>query len=75
MKITCLLENTSAREELLPEHGLSLLIQTDTHRILFDMGQTDLFAQNAQKLGIDQAESVLKEISVNRNIYKMKNNN
>lgn len=28
----------------------------------------------ARKLGIPQAEDVLKEISVNRNIYKMKNN-
>lgn len=28
----------------------------------------------AKKLGIPQAEDVLKEISVNRNIYKMKNN-
>ena len=53
MKITCLLENTSAREELFPEHGLSLLIQTEAHRILFDMGQTDRFAKNAERLGED----------------------
>lgn len=53
MKITCLLENTSSRPDILSQHGLSLLIETNSHRILFDMGQTDLFAQNAALLGID----------------------
>ena len=53
MKITCLLENTSTRENLIPEHGLSLLIQTESHRILFDMGQTSRFAENAKLLGED----------------------
>ena len=53
MKITCLLENTSATPNILPQHGLSLWIETKNHRILFDMGQTDLFAENADELGID----------------------
>ena len=53
MKITCLLENTSSRPNILPQHGMSLWIETENHRILFDMGQTDLFAQNAERLGID----------------------
>ena len=55
MKITCLLENTTRRADMSVEHGLSLLIETDTKTILFDMGQTDLFAKNAQTLGIDLA--------------------
>lgn len=53
MKITALLENTTTREDMKTEHGLSLYIETETHKILFDMGQTDLFAKNAETLGID----------------------
>ena len=52
MKITALTENTS-QCGLPVEHGLSLYIQTDTHTILFDTGQTDLFARNARTLGLD----------------------
>ena len=53
MKITVLAENTACREDLTCEHGLSLFIETGKHRILFDAGQTDAFAENAEKLGID----------------------
>ncbi|MBQ6843199.1 MAG: MBL fold metallo-hydrolase [Agathobacter sp.] len=56
MKITTLVENTTSNEKLSCEHGLSLYIETDSHKILFDMGQTELFAENAKKLGIDLAE-------------------
>ncbi len=53
MKITTLLENTASRNDMLTEHGLSLYIETDTHRILFDMGQSDAFLKNAATLGVD----------------------
>lgn len=53
MKITTLIENTALREDLAAEHGLSLYIETDTRNILFDVGQTGAFADNAKKLGID----------------------
>jgi 7,8-dihydropterin-6-yl-methyl-4-(beta-D-ribofuranosyl)aminobenzene 5'-phosphate synthase len=53
MKITSLLENTTEREDMRVEHGLSLYIETESHRILFDMGHTDLFYKNAMVLGID----------------------
>lgn len=53
MTITSLLENTAARAGIAAEHGLSLYIETATRRILFDMGQADLFARNAETLGID----------------------
>ena len=56
MKITTLLENTAKRADLCAEHGLSLYIETGGRKILFDMGQTDLFAQNARTLGIDLAQ-------------------
>ena len=51
MKITALIENTSARG-LPTEHGLSLFVETAEHKFLFDMEQTDLFARNAETLGI-----------------------
>ena len=53
MKITALTENTSHSPDIECEHGLSLYIETGGIRILFDAGQTDLFARNAEKLGID----------------------
>lgn len=55
MKITALLENTTARPDLSAEHGLSLYIETTAHKILFDMGQTALFSHNASALGVDLA--------------------
>ena len=53
MKIYTILENTSCRPELTPEHGLSLYIETDALKILFDMGKTTAFARNAELMGID----------------------
>ena len=53
MKITALTENTPFNDNISAEHGLSLYIETEKHNILFDMGQTSLFAENAKKLGID----------------------
>ena len=63
MKITSLIENTTKRSDMQTEHGLSLYIETDKHKILFDMGQTDLFYQNALKLGIDLAQTDISIIS------------
>ena len=53
MRITSLLENTTNRTDIKTEHGLSLYIETEHHKILFDMGQTSLFADNAETLGVD----------------------
>ncbi len=53
MEVFALLENTSCREDLTAEHGLSLYIQTGKHNILFDAGQSDAFAHNAKRMGID----------------------
>ena len=53
MKITVLAENTSCDSLFGCEHGLSIYIETNGHHILFDMGQTELFAENAEKLGVD----------------------
>lgn len=53
MKLTVLIENTTLREELFCEHGLSLYLETQGRKILFDAGQSGAFAENAGKLGID----------------------
>ena len=56
MKITALIENTAGNSACAVEHGLSLYVETDRHKILFDAGQSGLFAHNAEKLGIDLAQ-------------------
>ena len=53
MKIVTLVENTSQDSALYAEHGLSLYIEACGKRILFDMGQTTLFEDNARALGVD----------------------
>ncbi len=53
MRITVLSENTASRPDIGAEHGLSLYIETQEKKILFDAGQTALFAENAEKLGVD----------------------
>lgn len=57
MKIYCLIENTASDEKFAAEHGLSLFIETGATKILFDMGQTDAFASNADKLGINISDA------------------
>ncbi|MDD2321111.1 MAG: MBL fold metallo-hydrolase, partial [Geobacteraceae bacterium] len=52
VKITILVDN-HAGDGLSAEHGLSLWIEKDSHRILFDTGQGGALAPNAEKLGID----------------------
>jgi len=55
-KITTLAENCVYGKGLQGEHGLSLLVETEEHKILFDTGASDLFMRNARLLGIDLAE-------------------
>lgn len=62
MKITVLCEDTS-NCALKSEHGLSLYIESECAKILFDTGQSNLFYENAQKLGIDLSAADFAVIS------------
>ena len=68
LKITALVENTvpeglAEQLGLGKEHGLSLYIEACGHKILFDMGQSGLFARNAAALGGDLAAVDLAVLS------------
>ncbi len=59
MKITVLAENSVCKSNsmnLKAENGLSLFIEFDERKILFDTGQSDIFIHNARKLGIDLSQ-------------------
>jgi 7,8-dihydropterin-6-yl-methyl-4-(beta-D-ribofuranosyl)aminobenzene 5'-phosphate synthase len=59
MKITVLAENTVCKSNLLnlkAENGLSLFIEFDERKILFDTGQSDIFIHNAREMGIDLSQ-------------------
>ncbi len=53
MIIKVLVENSTKDPCLQAEHGLSLYMECGPHRILFDMGQTDAFRKNAEKMNVD----------------------
>ncbi|MFH2092138.1 MAG: MBL fold metallo-hydrolase [Pseudomonadota bacterium] len=54
LKITTLIENQPGEHKaLIHEHGLSLYIEKDDCRILFDTGQSTAFLHNARQMKID----------------------
>ena len=53
MKLYVLMENTACTADFQNEHGLSLYIETNHHKLLFDMGPDDKFLENAKLLGVD----------------------
>ena len=53
MKIITLVENSCGNENCIAEHGLSIYIETEKHKLLLDTGQTDAVVKNAEVLGID----------------------
>ncbi len=63
MKITALVENTSCKEGIGAEHGLSLFIRAREKTILFDTGCSSLFAKNAEALQVDLTEVDLAVLS------------
>ncbi len=53
MRITTLVENTVNKPDLLAEHGLSILLESDSEAMLFDTGQCHALLHNARMMGID----------------------
>ena len=53
MKWTVLSDNRSSDSCLSTEHGLSILLTTELHKILLDIGASDVFIRNAELLGVD----------------------
>ena len=51
-QITTIIDNHAPSSPLYGEHGLSILIETNKNKILMDVGQSNLFAANANTLGI-----------------------
>ena len=53
MRIVCLIENAPGPAGFRHEHGLSLYIETDRHRILADTGASEGILTNAVLTGVD----------------------
>ncbi len=53
MRIVTLVENSNGAENCIAEHGLSIYIETEKHKLLLDTGQTDAVVRNAETLDID----------------------
>ena len=53
MKWTVLSDNRSSDSRLSTEHGLSILLETERHKILLDTGASDVFVRNAELLGVN----------------------
>lgn len=56
MKIAILMEDTCGNPACAYEHGLSVYVETEKHRLLVDTGKSDAFLSNADALGIGLAK-------------------
>jgi 7,8-dihydropterin-6-yl-methyl-4-(beta-D-ribofuranosyl)aminobenzene 5'-phosphate synthase len=62
MKITILVDN-QAGDGLVAEHGLSMWIETEANRILFDTGQGNALAVNTRVIGVKLATTDILVLS------------
>lgn len=55
MRVTSLIENSCLEDArgLVPEFGLSMFVESDGARVLFDMGASTAFAENAERIDVD----------------------
>ncbi len=56
IKIIFLCENKTNSPPYIAEHGLSIYIETADLKLLFDIGATDIFNDNAKRLGINLSD-------------------
>ena len=54
--ITTIIDNHVPSSPFYGEHGLSILIEHEDRKIMMDVGQSHLFAENAKNIGINIAE-------------------
>lgn len=61
MKVEILSENRTNHPDCLAEHGLSVYIESGDRKILFDLGASDLYQQNARlmKVDLEQVDTVV----------------
>jgi len=55
--VLVVVDNTTARSNLLGEHGLALWVEADDARLLLDTGQGEALAHNADRLGLPLGEA------------------
>ena len=65
INFTFLSENKTENSRIKAEFGLSIYIETDCMKILFDAGASEIFYDNAERLGID-----LQKISDQNGTFK-----
>ena len=63
MKFQFLTENKTTHDRILAEHGLSIYIEGGGKKILFDAGETNVFASNAEVMGVDLSQVDLAVVS------------
>jgi 7,8-dihydropterin-6-yl-methyl-4-(beta-D-ribofuranosyl)aminobenzene 5'-phosphate synthase len=56
MTWTVISDNRSSNPALETEHGLSIVLQTNRHKILLDTGASDVFTRNAEQIGINLSD-------------------
>lgn len=56
MTWTVISDNRSSNPALETEHGLSIVLQTNRHKLLLDTGASDVFTRNAEQMGIDLSD-------------------
>lgn len=67
MQLNVLVENRVSKRGLKAEHGLSFLLESDGHTLLFDMGATEQYMLNAKHLGYDLSKVDVAVISHGHN--------
>lgn len=63
MIVHCLAENTTVSEVFKAEHGFCVHIATENQTLLFDLGASAIFIENAKRLKLDLTEVDLAVIS------------
>lgn len=63
MRLITLVENNKLEKDIKAAHGLSFYLETEEHKILFDVGPDKTFIKNAEKLNVNLTEVDIVVIS------------